>query len=101
MNPVTSLFGILIDFCHCCSRPVKAAVAAVAEHLAGLVETQLTYSHAHQNTAQVCFAMTHCESIYLEKVAFMQITVSILLNILCKRAVRDTTPWKYAVIIRC
>jgi hypothetical protein len=34
------------------SRPVKAAVAAVAEHLAGLVETQLTYSHAHQNTAQ-------------------------------------------------
>ncbi|KAG0568443.1 hypothetical protein KC19_6G020200 [Ceratodon purpureus] len=34
------------------SRPIKAAVAAVAEHLAGLVETQLTYSHAHQNTAQ-------------------------------------------------
>lgn len=30
-------------------------MAAVAEHLAGLVETQLTYSHAHQNTAQVCF----------------------------------------------
>ncbi|KAG0625344.1 hypothetical protein M758_2G047100 [Ceratodon purpureus] len=34
------------------SRPMKAAVAAVGEHLAGLVETQLTYSHAHQNTAQ-------------------------------------------------
>nr|XP_024395234.1 uncharacterized protein LOC112291681 isoform X2 [Physcomitrium patens] len=34
------------------NRPIKAAVAAVAEHLAGLVETQLTYSHAHQNTAQ-------------------------------------------------
>jgi hypothetical protein len=34
------------------SRPIKAAVAAVAEHLAGLVETQLTFSHAHQNAAQ-------------------------------------------------
>ena len=44
---------------HCCSRPIKAAVAAVAEHLAGLVETQLTYSHAHQNTAQVCFRIAH------------------------------------------
>ena len=37
----------------CCSRPMKAAVAAVAEHLAGLVPTEVTYSHAHQNTAQV------------------------------------------------
>lgn len=38
----------------CGSRPLKAAVAAIAEHLAGLVPTQVTYSHAHQNTAQVC-----------------------------------------------
>ena len=38
---------------HYCSRPMKAAVAAVAEHLAGLVPTEVTYSHAHQNTAQV------------------------------------------------
>lgn len=60
MNSVISLLGRLIDFCHCCSRPVKVTVEAVAGNLPGLVGTQLTYSHAHQNTAQVCFAMTHC-----------------------------------------
>ncbi|CAM6068450.1 unnamed protein product [Sphagnum tenellum] len=34
------------------NQPLKQAVAAVAEHLAGLVPTQVTYSHAHQNSAQ-------------------------------------------------
>ncbi|XP_024530236.1 uncharacterized protein LOC9659220 isoform X2 [Selaginella moellendorffii] len=31
------------------SSPIKAAVAAVAEHLSGLMPTHLTYSHAHDN----------------------------------------------------
>jgi hypothetical protein len=41
-------------FSNLASQPLKQAVAAVAEHLAGLVPTQVTYSHAHQNSAQVC-----------------------------------------------
>ncbi|KAJ7540824.1 hypothetical protein O6H91_10G032800 [Diphasiastrum complanatum] len=34
------------------SLPIKAAVAATAEHLAGLLPSHLTYSHAHENAAQ-------------------------------------------------
>ena len=69
------------------SRPMKAAVAAVAEHLAGLVETQLTYSHAHQNTAQVCeviqsYSSQVSFSMLLWKLVFVQMEpeISFLTN---------------------
>jgi len=39
---------------YCFRRPVKAAVAAAAEHLAGLLPLHLVYSHAHETAIEVC-----------------------------------------------
>lgn len=37
------------------SRPLKDAVAAVAEHVAGLLPSHFTFSEAHENGDQVVF----------------------------------------------
>lgn len=34
-------------------RPIKAAMAAVSEHIAGLLPLQLVYSQAHENAIEV------------------------------------------------
>ena len=39
---------------HCLRRPVKAAIAAASEHLAGLLPHSLVYSHAHETAIEVC-----------------------------------------------
>ena len=36
------------------SRPLKDAVAATAEHIAGLLPSHFTYSEAHSSGDQVC-----------------------------------------------
>ena len=35
-------------------RPVKAALAAASEHLAGLLPLHLVYSQAHETAIEVC-----------------------------------------------
>ena len=35
-------------------RPIKAAMASVAEHLAGLLPLHLVYSQAHETAVEVC-----------------------------------------------
>jgi hypothetical protein len=35
-------------------RPIKAALAAVTEHLSGLLPLHLVYSQAHENAVEVC-----------------------------------------------
>ncbi|KAL9263611.1 hypothetical protein AKJ16_DCAP08394 [Drosera capensis] len=41
--------SILWDF----RRPIKAAIAAASEHIAGLVPLHLVYSHAHESAAEI------------------------------------------------
>jgi len=44
------VFLCLISF----RRPVKAALSAAAEHLAGLLPLHLVYSHVHETAVEVC-----------------------------------------------
>lgn len=39
---------------HYFRRPIKAAIAASSEHLAGLLPLHLGYSHAHETATEVC-----------------------------------------------
>lgn len=36
-----------------CRRPIKAALGAVSEHIAGLLPLHLVYSQAHENAIEV------------------------------------------------
>ena len=41
-------------------KPVKAAIAATAEYISGLLPSHLVYSHAHETAVEVC-----CSFIYM------------------------------------
>jgi len=38
-------------------RPIKAALAATSEHLAGLLPLHLVYSQAHETAIEVCLTL--------------------------------------------
>jgi hypothetical protein len=38
-------------------KPVKAAIAATAEFISGLLPSHLAYSHAHETAVEVCFSL--------------------------------------------
>lgn len=45
---------LIIELFHFYRRPIKAALAATAEHLAGLLPLHLVYSQAHETAIEVC-----------------------------------------------
>jgi len=40
-------------------KPVKAAIAATAEYISGLLPSHLVYSHAHETAVEVCCHSSH------------------------------------------
>ena len=46
---------IIVFVSYLIRRPIKAALAAVAEHLSGLVPLHLVYSHGHETAIEVCY----------------------------------------------
>lgn len=43
-------------------RPIKAALAAASEHLAGLLPLHLVYSQAHETAIEVCHTLDYVSS---------------------------------------
>lgn len=57
---------LICFFLYVIRRPIKPALAAVAEHLAGLVPLHLVYSHAHETAIEVRHMLEFKGRVYVE-----------------------------------